>query len=334
VRRGPAYTELTLYARVNEQGHLELVNHLGIALGDDPETMLARLERGDFAPGDIAEAADRSASDHGYVDHVRQIDAETPARFNADPARLFEASGSAGKVMLFAVRLDTFEKDKETRVFYIGTNDPAELTNLRRAILGSFTHLPVAGEYMHRTCFDIAARYGKDTYLAIRKLGTERIPGLFAAKARVDGLRFMPEGLTDKVIQFICDLLPSHLPPRLVEWRNRYEHHLILRMADEGIAEAAQWLAQHFPSATGSFFECTPEEAEGAFLHRFAAAGAANRYRAVHKDTVENIVALDIALPRNCEDWVETLPPRSTAPSCTGSITAISCAMCSIRTIS
>jgi D-lactate dehydrogenase len=37
VRRGPAYTELTLYARVNAAGRLELVNHLGIALGDDPE---------------------------------------------------------------------------------------------------------------------------------------------------------------------------------------------------------------------------------------------------------------------------------------------------------
>ena len=28
VRRGPAYTELALYARVNEHGELELVNHL------------------------------------------------------------------------------------------------------------------------------------------------------------------------------------------------------------------------------------------------------------------------------------------------------------------
>jgi len=314
VRRGPAYSELTLYARVNEQGRLELINHLGIALGEEPETMLARLESGQFTPADIAEAADRSASDHGYGDHVRQIDAQTPARFNADPTRLFEASGSAGKVMLFAVRLDTFEKDKDTRVFYIGTNDPDDLTALRRAILGSFAHLPVAGEYMHRDCFDIAARYGKDTYLAIQKLGTDRIPGLFAAKARVDGLPFMPAGLSDKIIQFVADLLPSPLPPRLLEWRDRYEHHLILRMADGGIAEAYAWLSEHFPSATGGFFECTAQEAEGAFLHRFAAAGAANRYRAVHNRQVENIVALDIALPRNCDDWVEHLPPEIEAP--------------------
>lgn len=314
VRRGPAYSEMALYARVDARGQLELVNHLGIALGEEAEAMLARLERGGFTPEEVDLAPARAASDHGYAGHVRQIDADTPARFNADPGRLFEASGSAGKVMLFAVRLDTFEKDKETRVFYIGTNDPAELTALRRAILGGFAHLPVAGEYMHRTCFDIAARYGKDTYLAIQKLGTDRIPALFAAKARIDGLPFVPAGWSDKVIQFAANLLPSHLPPRLVEWRDRYEHHLLLRMADEGIAEAKAWLEAHFPSASGDFFECTPAEAEGAFLHRFAAAGAANRYRAVHGDTVENIVALDIALPRNCEDWVETLPPEIEGP--------------------
>jgi D-lactate dehydrogenase len=174
VRRGPAYTELTLYARVNAAGRLELVNHLGIALGDDPEAMLARLESGAFTAADVAEAADRSASDHGYVDHVREIDADTPARFNADPARLFEASGSAGKVMVFAVRLDTFEKD-ETRVFYIGTNDPGELTALRRAILGSFANLPVAGEYMHRHVSTLPHATAR-TPSGHQDLGTDRIP--------------------------------------------------------------------------------------------------------------------------------------------------------------
>ena len=47
VRRGPAYTELALYARVKDDGTLELVNHLGIALGDTPEEILTRLQNGD-----------------------------------------------------------------------------------------------------------------------------------------------------------------------------------------------------------------------------------------------------------------------------------------------
>jgi D-lactate dehydrogenase (quinone) len=44
IRRGPAFTQLALYARVNEQGEVELINHLGIRLGNEPEAVLARLE--------------------------------------------------------------------------------------------------------------------------------------------------------------------------------------------------------------------------------------------------------------------------------------------------
>ena len=78
------------------------------------------------------------ASDRDYGTHVRDVDADTPARFNADPRRLREAAGCAGKLAVFAVRLDTFEAEKETAVFYIGTNDPDELTAIRRHILANF----------------------------------------------------------------------------------------------------------------------------------------------------------------------------------------------------
>ena len=44
VQRGPAYTEMALYAQLNEQGKLELVNHLGIDLGDTPEEILNNLQ--------------------------------------------------------------------------------------------------------------------------------------------------------------------------------------------------------------------------------------------------------------------------------------------------
>ena len=60
----------------------------------------------------------------------------------------------------------------------------------------------------------------------------------------------------------------------------------------------------------GDLFRCSAAEASKAFLHRFAAAGAAVRYRALHRRTVEDIVALDVALPRNALDWFEQLPPE------------------------
>ena len=37
VKRGPAYTELSIYAQINLQGELKLVNDLGIDLGNTPE---------------------------------------------------------------------------------------------------------------------------------------------------------------------------------------------------------------------------------------------------------------------------------------------------------
>ena len=318
IHRGPAYTQMALFARIDDRGEVQLINHLGVRLGNDPETTLDRLDRDAFTEADIEYAPDRAASDHDYARRVRDIDADTPGRFNADPERLFEASGSAGKVMVFAVRLDTFPKDEETKVFYVGTNDPAELTKTRRHILAHFKDLPVEAEYLHRVAFDIAQKYGKDTFLAIWYLGTAWLPTLFAVKGGFDAFvgrwRFLPRDLSDKVMQAISRLFPQHLPRRMREYHDKYEHHLILKMAGTGIGGARQYLKSIFPSAQGDFFECIDDEGDKAFLHRFAAAGAAIRYRAIHRHEVEDIVALDVALRRNDPDWVETLPDDVAKP--------------------
>lgn len=310
VRRGPAYTELALYAQVKEDGTLELVNHLGIDLGNSPEEILTRLQKGDYSPQQVRNEGDGKASDARYGEHVRDVDADTPARFNADPSRLFEASGSAGKLCLFAVRLDTFPKEPSS-VFYIGSNDPHDLTEVRRHLLAHLPRLPIAGEYIHRTAFDIGEKYGKDTFLVIDKFGTAKVPAAFALKSRVDGFfeRFGLRGVTDKVIQALMNLLPSHLPPRMREYRDRYEHHLLVRVSNDTLEATRTFLTNYFAGrASGAFFECDAEEGRKAFLHRFAIAGAAIRYREAHRSSVEDIVALDIALRRNDRDWVETLP--------------------------
>lgn len=310
VRRGPAYTELTLYAQVLDDGTLQLVNHLGINLGDTPEEILSRLEQGKYSVADIINDPERKASDPRYADDVRDVDAQTPARFNADPSRLYEASGSAGKLCIFAVRLDTFPKEAST-VFYIGTNDPDELTAVRRHLLTELPRLPIAGEYIHRTAYDIGEQYGKDTFLLIDRFGTAKVPSAFAMKSRVDGFfeRFGWRGVTDRVIQAIMNRLPSHLPPRMREWRDRFEHHLLLRVSNDTAQATRDFLSQQFEgSQQGAYFECDAEEGRKAFLHRFAIAGAAIRYREAHPDSVEDIVALDIALRRNDKEWVEQLP--------------------------
>ncbi|PZW67853.1 D-lactate dehydrogenase [Pseudomonas sp. URMO17WK12:I1] len=312
VRRGPAYTELALYAQVKEDGSLELVNHLGIDLGNSPEEILTRLQRGDYGPRQVSNEEAGKASDQRYGEHVRDVDADTPARFNADPSRLFEASGSAGKLCLFAVRLDTFPKEPST-VFYIGTNAADDLTEVRRHLLNRLPSLPIAGEYIHRTAFDIGEKYGKDTFLLIDRFGTARVPAAFALKSRVDGFfeRFGLRGVSDRIIQLAMNLLPSHLPPRMRDYRERFEHHLMIRVANDSLEETRRFLTEYFGTAsTGAFFECDADEGRKAFLHRFAIAGAAIRYREAHPGSVEDILALDIALRRNDRDWVETLPAQ------------------------
>jgi D-lactate dehydrogenase len=154
-------------------------------------------------------------------------------------------------------------------------------------------------------------------FLAIQYLGTDRLPALFALKARFDmlagRLRFLPRDLSDRIMQALSRLFPSQLPQRMTDYRDRYEHHLMLKVAGPSIEETRRHLGSLFPSSSGDCFECTPEEGDKAFLHRFAAAGAAVRYRAMHRDEVEDILALDIALKRNERDWFEVLPDEVSA---------------------
>jgi D-lactate dehydrogenase len=222
IERGPVYTELSLYAQITAEGQLQLVNHLGLDLGDTPEAILTALESGAFSRS--TEATNRRGSASDYAKIVRDVDAPTPARFNADKSKLFESAGSAGKLAVFAVRLDTFARNASEKVFYFGTNDPADLAGLRRHILANFASLPVSAEYMHRTIFDIAASYGKDTVMMIDRLGTDRLPTFFALKGAIDArLRGVPllRNLTDRVMQGLARVTPAVLPRRMQEFRDR-----------------------------------------------------------------------------------------------------------------
>lgn len=310
VERGPSYTELSLFAQITQDGDLELVNHLGIKLGETPEEILTNLQAGNFGPEDV-DNGNFKASDTDYANRVRKVDADTPARFNADKRRLFEAAGCAGKLAVFAVRLDTYEGNRAERTFYIGTPDTAALTELRRRILSDFHTLPVSAEYMHQDVFDISDAYGKDTVVMIDKLGTDRLPLFFAIKGAIDArLEKIPGlgNLTDRFMQFAMRVWPDILPKRMRDFRKSYPHHLILKMRDGGIEEACSLLTELQAKNKIDFFKCDEREAKLAGLHRFAAAGAAVRYMAIHRSEVEDIIALDIALRRNDRDWFEKLP--------------------------
>ncbi len=313
IHRGPAFTQMALFARVDEDGTVRLVNHLGIELGDSAEEILCRLDRGDYGVKDVELDSAKLASDPDYEGLIRDVDATSPARFNNDQRLLYEASGSAGKLCVFAVRLDTFAKPDSSKVFYVGSNDYLELTRLRRHVLTSFVNLPVAAEYLHRSAYDLAEIYGKDIYIFLKLFGSARISTAFKLKSWLDGLTDrlgLGYNVSDKFLQLIVGLLPNHLPERMNTFRSTYEHHLLLRTAGAGIEEMRSCLSSMMPSRTGDFFECDDDEADAALRHRYAVGGACVRYRAVQSSVVGDVVALDVALPRNAEDWRETVPPE------------------------
>ena len=311
VHRGPAYTQFALYGKVNSKRELELVNELGLDLGSMPEEILRNLESKNYTSSDFKKS-DKLASDDKYSEIVRGIEESTPSRFNADKRLLYAASGSAGKIAVFAVRLDTYPAPKKSKIFYIGSNNPNVFWKIRRDILKQFKVLPRLGDYMHIGSYDAAKKYSKDTFLVIEKLGTKFLPTLFKFKRIVDivanKVKFLPENFSDKLMQFLSNFWPNHLPSRMEVFRLQYEHHWIIEMTDEGINEAETYFSDFFKDNEGGFFICNSNEGKKAMLHRYVAASAIGRYQALHKKNIGKMMSLDIAFPRNEKNWVETLP--------------------------
>ena len=311
VKRGPAYTELALYAKINKNGRLELINELGIELGSSPEEILKNLQNQNYHKSDI-KISDKLASDDKYSEIVRQINKNTPARYNSDSRLLYGASGSAGKIAVFAVRLDTYPIPKKNKVFYVGSNNPDIFWKIRRDILSKFKTLPTLGDYLHRDCYDAAKKYSKDTFVVIEKLGTKFLPTLFELKRSVDiiasKLKILPNNFSDRLMQFLSNFWPNHLPKRMEKFRELFEHHWVIEMSDDGIEEAENYFKKFFKDNEGDYFICNEYEAKKASLHRFVSASAIGRYHVLNSKKHGEMMSMDIAFPRNEKDWFEKLP--------------------------
>lgn len=317
IRRGPAFTEKSLFARIHDDGRLEMVNHLGIDLGETPEAMLKNLAAQHYQTGDQPDWDGKIWADD-YADRLRDVNADSPARFNGDLRYLHDSSGSAGKVVVFAVRLPTFVASAGSDTFYIGTNDERELVALRRFLLTEMSELPLQAEYIHRNAFDLTVRYAKHMYLAIRKLGPQAIPKMMGNKAkwdvRVSHLPFLPRNFVDRALQCFNQLTPSFIAPRIMAYRDEYQHHLMIKVDAQQTPELQTLLQQFFAGHSGGFFHCDAREGADAFLVRFGVGGCTISYcDALGYNPNERLVAFDVALRRNDEDWRLTLPDHLAA---------------------
>jgi len=322
VQRGPAYTEMSLFARRNASGAFELINHLGIELGMRPEEMLENLQAGTFNKVSNSTSNSNACTNRHYQHKVRDYEAETPARFNNDPSGLYEASGSAGKVIVFAVRVATFAKPKYEQTFYISTNDADTLTTLRQQWLKSELKLPVLAEYMHKNYNYITMHYGRDTCLSMRKLSASKIGTLYRLQAKIDyhlDKWHLPKTLPDRILQLTSRFMPPSLPATLSMQALSYKYHLIIKVADgsdkgsnkndgNNIAAAQDFLQNYLQQYQGALHVCTELESQSLLVFRSAATAAMFRYHNLNQDKFGELLSTDIALPRNSVDWDENLP--------------------------
>ncbi|MGO3119840.1 D-lactate dehydrogenase [Psychrobacter sp. AOP42-A1-21] len=319
VQRGPAYTEMALFARRNASGAFELINHLGLDLGSHPEEMLENLQAGTFSEASNSTSDIQACTNQHYQHKVRDCEATTPARFNNDPNGLYEASGSAGKVIVFAVRVATFAKPEREQTFYISTNDADTLTTLRTQWLKSELTLPILAEYMHGDYNDITMRYGRDTCLSMRKLPANKIGALYRLQAKIGYYLdkwHLPKTLPDRILQLLSRLMPQSLPESLSKQALAYKYHLIIKVADgvdgiggnNNITAAQTFLQNHLQQYQGALHVCTASESQSLLVFRSAATAAMFRYYDLSQDKFGELLSTDIALPRNTVDWDEALP--------------------------
>ncbi|VTT28696.1 D-lactate dehydrogenase [Klebsiella pneumoniae] len=313
LQRGPAFTEKSLFAQITEDGQLLLVNHLGIDLGTAPEEVIANLEAGQYTTGTAPDWAGKIWADD-YAAVIKDVAAETPTRFNGNPQYLHDSAGCAGKVIVFAVRLATFDATPQEDTFYIGSNDEQVLLDLRRYLIENLETLPIQAEYIHRNAFRLTLRYARHMFLSIKRLGPAALPGLMRKKAlwdaRVKKLKLFPANTIDKLIQWGNRVTPSTVAPRLLSWHRRYEHHLMIKLAHDEVASMSRLLTAFFAARNGEWFHCSEAEQQDAFLLRFGV-GACTvfycDYYGINSD--DRLIAFDVALRRNDTQWRIHLPP-------------------------
>ena len=311
IKRGPAYTELSLFAKIDEKGRLKLVNKIGIDLGNSPEEILENFERKNF-PEILPVMKNKKASSTEYKQTVKNIAANTPARYNSNKDKLFDASGCSGKVAVFATRVDTFEKEQDELTIYLSTNKPSDLTTFKKNVLTNVENLPIYAEYMHKDAYFTSKKYGKDAFLLINLLGTSSMPIFYRLKSKIEryfrNSKIFHNDLLDIILNWLANTLPNHMPKSFDELNKKFKHHLIFKCEKKDIKKITKIINNIFNKSYNNQKFCNSREAKKIILNRFVFAGATARFATLDKKSNSEILALDVAHRRNQEDWDEILP--------------------------
>ena len=307
IKRGPAYTELSLFASVNNKGKLELHNKLGVELGKSPEDILKNLDNGNFSEENIKNS-NFKASSTDYKSIIKDTNADTPARYNADKRRLYDASGCSGKLAVFAVRLDTFEKENEEKTIYYSTNNAEDLTRLRKKIINEIEELPIYAEYMHNDAYSVSKKYGKDAFYLIYYLGTSCMPFFYKTKSKLESFfknsKFFSNKTLDLILNAFVSILPNQMPKVFDDLNNKFKHHLILK-CDQKIFDEVLKVSKNIfnENNKNNLLICSTKESKKLTLNRFVFAGASARCANLSRNANPDLLPFDVALKRNDDNW-------------------------------
>ena len=156
LRKGPVYTERLLYARVDAEGRVEVVDTLDLAL--PPGT--TALELLDSGAEPRAAPSARLASDAARYSHALAARDGAVTRCNAD-TRGPEPLRSEGHVLVLASVHDSFARPASAETLWIATDSFDVCRELRDVMLQNDADLPGAYEYMNRDALHVVDRAGR-----------------------------------------------------------------------------------------------------------------------------------------------------------------------------
>jgi D-lactate dehydrogenase len=298
-RKGPVYTERLLYAKVNGQGKVEVVDTLG--LKGQPAELYKKLESGSLTQSDVDEKCALPASQPKYAAQVCTLDKHV-SRFNADTAGP-SACRSEGKVMILASVHDTFAAPAASKSLWVSCGDLATAHKLKAEVnfAGGVADIPPSCEYMDKDAVRAVDEAGRVLCWMIHAIGIgPTLKALWDVKLKFEALPipFAPVA-ADKALFLVNPLLPSTLPARIKELTAAHDHHLLIDVGDFGGGESSRffeklerWRALH----PVEVHVCSPSEQQAVNHFRFAAAAA---FRTWCVGSGLEGFSTDYALPKN-----------------------------------
>lgn len=238
IRKGPAFTERALYAKISKTGEVEIVNTLGLKHGGDAVAFLDGAK--ELTPEDLDANCKAPGSWPNYGSQLRKLD-KNVARFNADTTGI-DCCRSEGKVMILATLHDTFEFPKKIEMLWVACKDYETAHQIKREVcLKAPDTMAKSCEYMNKETVDGVDQAGRIQIKMIDWLGMKNLEHLWNLKLFIEGIPLpFTNIICDKFLWWFNNVIPKPLPPKIDAYKEKYGHHMLIEFAEYSDGEIAR----------------------------------------------------------------------------------------------